>query len=61
MQKLIHGMDGIRPVKAACMVNDVCMTGSSPNVHFENLFEFVYHLYATGLKANIAKCKFYQD
>ena len=61
MQKLIHGMNGRGPVKAAVMVDDVCVTGSSPQEHFENLHEFVYRLYAAGLKANISKCKLYQD
>ena len=33
MQKLIHGQDGRGPVKAACMVDDVCVTGDSPQEH----------------------------
>ena len=37
------------------------MTGDTPSEHFENLHEFIYRLYAAGLKANINKCKFYQD
>ena len=37
------------------------MTGDTPQEHFDNLHEFVYRLYAAGLKANIKKCKFYQD
>ena len=53
MQKLIHGYGGRGPVKAACVVDDVCVTGDSPSEHFENLHEFVYRLYAAGLKANI--------
>ena len=61
MQRLIHGMDGRGPVSAACMVDDVCVTGETPKEHFENLHEFVYRLYAAGLKANIQKCKFYQN
>ena len=61
MQKLIHSFDGRGPVKAACVVDDVCVTGDTPQEHFDNLHEFVYRLYAAGLKANIKKCKFYQD
>ena len=61
MQRLIHGMDGRGPVSAACMVDDVCVTGQTPQEHFENLHEFIYRLYAAGLKANIDKCKFYQN
>ena len=30
MQKLIHSFGGCGPVKAACMVGDVCLTGSTP-------------------------------
>ena len=54
-------MNGRGSVKAAVMVDDVCVTGSTPQEHFENLHEFVYRLYAAGLKANISKCKLYQD
>ena len=61
MQKLIHGMNGRGPVEAACMVDDVCVTGKSPREHFENLHEFIYRLYAASLKANIKKCKLYQN
>merc|ERR1712082_516905 len=61
MQRLIHGMDGRGPVSAACMGDDVCVTGQTPQEHFENLHEFIYRLYAAGLKANTKKCKFYQD
>ena len=43
------------------MVDDVCVTGSTPQEHFENLHEFVYRLYAAGLKANIKKCKLYKN
>ena len=43
------------------MVDDICLAASSPKEHFENLAEFVYRLYARGLKANIDKCKFYQQ
>ena len=61
MQKLILSFMGRGPVKAACMVDDVCITGDTPKEHFDNLHEFVYRLYAAGLKANMKKCKFYKD
>ena len=61
MQKLIHSFGGRGPEKAACVVDDVCVTGDTPQEHFDNMHEFVYRLYAAGLKANIKKCKFYQD
>ena len=40
---------------------DVCITGDTPQEHFDNLLEFIYRLYVCGLKANIKKCKFYED
>ena len=61
MQKVIHGMDGRGPIDAACLVDDVCITGNSPKQHFDNLHEFIFRLYAAGLKANIDKCKLYRD
>ena len=61
MNKLIHGMDGKSPIPStACMVDDVCVTGSNPQEHFDNLLELLYRLYAAGLKANINKCAFNQ-
>ncbi|MCP4253848.1 MAG: RNA-directed DNA polymerase, partial [Candidatus Scalindua sp.] len=61
MRKLIHSCNGKGPVQCAQMVDDVCLSGSNPKEHFENLAEFLYRLYACGLKANISKCSFYQD
>ena len=62
MNKLIHGMGGRKPLKStACIVDDVCVTGATPREHLENLHEFIYRLYAAGLKANLSKCSFYQD
>ena len=54
-------MDGRGPVEAACLVDDVCITGQTPQQHFDNLYEFIFRLYAAGLKSNIKKCKLYQD
>ncbi|CAL4063727.1 unnamed protein product, partial [Meganyctiphanes norvegica] len=61
MQRLIHGHDGKEPVKAAVIVDDVCVTGNNAEEHFANLHEFIFRLFAAGLKANISKCKFYQN
>ena len=61
MMRIFHGMGGRGPVNAACMVDNICVTGQTPREHFENLHEVVYRLYAAGLKANIKKCKLYQD
>ena len=41
MQKLIHSFGGRGPVQAACVVDDVCVTGNTPQEHFDNLHEFV--------------------
>ncbi|CAL4142201.1 unnamed protein product, partial [Meganyctiphanes norvegica] len=61
MQRLIHGHDGKEPVKAAVIVDGVCVTGNNAEEHFANLHEFIFRLFAAGLKANISKCKFYQN
>ena len=61
MRQLLHGFNGKGPVKAACVVDDVCVTGDTPQEHFENFHELIYRLYAAGLKANVAKCKLYRD
>ena len=54
-------MDGKSPIPStACMVDDVCVTGDTPYEHFNNLHEFIYRLYAAGLKANKSKCSYYQ-
>ena len=41
MQKLIHGIDGRGPVEAACMVDDVCITGNNPAEFFQNEVKFL--------------------
>ena len=61
MQRLIHGFAGRGKVAAAYMVDNVCVTGKSAKEHLENLHEFIYRLYSAGLKANLSKCKFYQN
>ena len=61
MQRLIHGFGGRGSVAAACLVDDVCVTGKSAKEHLENLHEFIYRLYAAGLKANLSECRFYQN
>ena len=61
MKQLLQGFNGKGPVKAGCVVDDICVTGDTPQEHFANLQEVLYRLYAAGLKANVAKCKFYED
>ena len=43
MQKLLHSCNGKGPIQAAQMVDDICLAGSSPKEHFENLAELAYH------------------
>ena len=58
---VIQGMDGKGPVpRTACVVDDICTTGSTPEEHFDNLVELLSRLHAAGLKLNKDKCKFYQ-
>ena len=58
---VIQGMDGKGPVpRTACVVDDICTTGSTPQEHFDNLIELLSRLHAAGLKLNKDKCKFYQ-
>lgn len=61
MRQLLHSYNGRGPIKAACVVDDVCIAGDSPQEHFDNFHELIYRLYVAGLKANVTKCKFYQD
>lgn len=61
MRKLIHACNGKGRIKCAQMVDDICLSGANPKEHFDNLAEFLYRLYACGLKANINKCSFYQE
>ena len=61
IDRLIHGMDGKAPVPStACVVDDICTTGSTPQEHFQNLAELLSRLHAAGLKLNKDKCKFYK-
>ena len=61
IRQLLHSFNGRGPIKAANVVDDICVTGDMPQEHFNNLHELLYRLYAAGLKANVAKCKFYKD
>ena len=61
MRKLLHSCNGRGPIVCAQMVDDICLSGSNAKEHFDNLAELLYRLYACGLKANLAKCTFYQN
>ena len=61
MDEILQGFDGKGPIpNAACVVDDICITGSTPQEHFSNLIELLKRLSAAGLKLNRDKCKFYQ-
>ena len=55
MRKLMHSCNGRGPIECAQMVDDICLSGSNPKEHFDNLAELLYRLYACGLKANLSK------
>ena len=61
MDEMLQGFEGKGPIpNTACVVDDICTTGSSPQEHFSNLIELLTRLSAAGLKLNRDKCKFYQ-
>ena len=62
MSKLLHGIHRRSPIPSiACIVDDVCVSGDTPQQHFDHFHELIYRLYAAGLKANLTKCKFYKN
>ena len=61
IDRVIQGYDGRGPIpNTACVVDDICTTGATPQDHFDNLIELLSRLQAAGLKLNKEKCKFYQ-
>ena len=62
IDRLIQGMDGKAPIpNTVCVVDDICVTGATPEKHFDNLIELLTRLSDAGLRLNKEKCKFYQD
>ena len=62
IDRLIQGMDGKAPIpKTVCVMDDICVTGSTPEEHFNNLTELLTRLSDAGLRLNKEKCKFYQE
>ena len=60
--RLIQGMNGKAPIpNTVCVVDDICVTGATPDEHFNNLTELFTRLSDAGLRLNKDKCKFYQD
>ena len=43
----------------ACIVDDICITGKTPEEHFKNLETVLDRIEKAGLKCNPKKCKFY--
>ena len=62
IDRLIQGMGGKGPVASTvCVVDDICVTGSTPQDHFDNLTELLTRLSDAGLRLNKDKCVFYQN
>ena len=56
MEKLLCGIPNV-----ANIVDDICVTGPTPEAHIKNLSEVLKRLHSSGLVLNKDKCKFYQD
>ena len=56
LDQLLAGIPSV-----ACIVDDVCITGKTPQEHFANLEEVLHRIEGAGLKLNRAKCSFYQS
>ena len=54
MSQLLQGIPS-----TACVVDDICITGKTPEEHFKNLESVLHRLQEAGLKVNPKKCKFY--
>ena len=55
IDKLLVGIPSV-----ACIVDDICITGRTPEEHFQNLETVLDRVEKAGLKCNPKKCKFYQ-
>ena len=55
MDQLLAGIPSV-----ACIVDDVCITGKTPQEHFSNLEKVLHRIEGADLKLNRAKCSFYQ-
>ena len=56
MDQLLAGIPSV-----ACIVDDVCITGKTPQEHFSNLEKVLHRIEGAGLKLSRAKCSFYQS
>ena len=54
MDRLLTGIPS-----CACIVDDICVTGSTPGEHFRNLEKVLHRLEEAGMKLNTEKCQFY--
>ena len=55
IDKLLAGIPSV-----SCIVDDICITGKTPDEHFKNLEAVLDRIEKAGLKCNPEKCKFYQ-
>ena len=61
IDRLIQGMDGKGPIpNCVCVMDDICVTGATPEEHFANLTELLTRLSDAGLRLNRIKCALYQ-
>ena len=54
IDKLLAGIQSV-----ACIVDDICITGRTPEEHFKNLEIVLRRIEQAGLKLNRKKCRFY--
>lgn len=56
IDQILQGAEGVQ-----CNQDDMIITGENDKKHLENLEEVLKRLEENGLKANLDKCKFFQD
>ena len=56
METILQGVDGV-----ACYLDDLIITGQSDKEHLDYLEEILQRLLKSGVKANMDKCRFFQN
>ena len=56
METILQGVDGV-----ACYLDDLIITGRSDKEHLDYLEEVLQRLLKSGVKANMDKCRFFQN